>query len=68
MDALLKIPDVTNECEEFIHGFESLDGYPESDRNLLIPIMTRKLPAYEMRRIMMRSHDGTTWTLAELRY
>ena len=76
MDALLKIPVATNDvkklrslydaCEGYIHGLESLDVYPESYGDLLIPIVMKKLPE-EVRRIMLRSHDETTWTLADLR-
>ena len=76
MDALLKIPAATNDvkklrslydaCEGYIHGLESLDVYPESYGDLLIPIIMKKLPE-EVRRIMLRSHDETTWTLADLR-
>ena len=76
MDALLKIPAATNvvkklrslydACEGYIHGLESLDVYPESYGDLLIPIVMKKLPE-EVRRIMLRSHDETTWTLADLR-
>lgn len=76
MDALLKIPAATNDvkklrslydaCEGYIHGLESLDVYPESYGDLLIPIVMKKLPE-EVRRIMLRSHDETTWTLADLR-
>ena len=76
MDALLKIPVATNDvkklrslydaCEGYIHGLESLDVYPESNGDLLIPIVMKKLPE-EVRRIMLRSHDETTWTLADLR-
>ena len=72
MDALLKIPAATNDvkklmslydaCEGYIHGLESLDVYPESYGDLLIPIVMKKLPE-EVRRIMLRSHDETTWTL-----
>ena len=76
MDALLKILVETNDvkklrsfydvCEGYIHGLESLDVYPESYGDLLIPIVMKKLPE-EVRRIMLRSHDQTTWTLADLR-
>ena len=76
MDALLKIPAATNDvkklrslydaCEGYIHGLESLHVYPESYGDLLIPIVMKKLPD-EVRRIMLRSHDETTWTLAYLR-
>ena len=76
MDALLKIPAATNDvkklrslydaCEGYIHGLESLDGYPESYGDLLIPIVMKKLPE-KVRRIMLRSLDETTWTLADLR-
>ena len=76
MDALLKIPVATNDvkklrslydaCEGYIHGLESLGVYPESYGDLLIPIVMKKLPE-EVRRIMLRSHDETTWTLADLR-
>ena len=76
MDALLKIPSATNdvkklrslndECEGYIHRLESLDIFPESYRDLLIPIAMKKLPE-EVRRIMLRSHDETTCTLADLR-
>ena len=76
MDALLKIPAATNDvkklrslydaCEGYIHGLESLDVYTESYGDLLIPIVMKKLPE-EVRRIMLRSHDETTWTLADLR-
>ena len=76
MDALLKIPVATNDvkklrslydaCEGYIHGLESLDVYPESYGDLLIPIVMKKLPE-KVRRIMLRSHDETTWTLADLR-
>lgn len=54
MDALLKIPFVTNDvkklrslyhaCEGYIHGLESLDVYPESYRDLVILIVMKKLP------------------------
>ena len=54
MDALLKIPAATNDvkklrslydaCEGDIHGLESLDVYPESYGDLLIPIVMKKLP------------------------
>ena len=76
MDALLKIPSATNDvkklrslydaCEGYIHGLESLGVYLESYGDLLIPIVMKKLPE-EVRRIMLRSHDATTWTLADLR-
>ena len=76
MDALLKIAVARNDvkklrslydaCEGYIHGLESLDVYPESYGDLLIPIVMKKLPE-EVRRIMLRSHDETTWTLADLR-
>ena len=45
---------------------ESLGVYPESYGDLLIPIVMKKLPE-EVRRIMLRSHDEATWTLADLR-
>ena len=45
---------------------ESLDVYPESYGDLPIPILMNKLPE-EVRRIMLRSHEETTWTLADLR-
>ena len=76
MDALLKISSATNDvkklgslydaCEGYIHGLELLGVYPESYGDLLIPIVMKKLPA-EVRRIMLRSHDEATWTLADLR-
>ena len=76
MDALLKIPVATNDvkkltslydaCEGYIHGLELLDVDPESYGDLLIPIVMKKLPK-EVRRIMLRSHHETTWTLADLR-
>ena len=76
MDALLKIPAATNDvkrlrslydaCEGYVHGLESLDVYPESYGDLLIPIVMKKLPE-EVRHFMLRSHDETTWTLADLR-
>ena len=76
MDPLLKIPAATNDvkklrflydaCEGYIHGLESLEVYPQSYGDLLIPIVMKKLPR-EVRHIMLRSHDEMTWTLADLR-
>ena len=53
MDALLKIPNATNDvkklrslydaCEGYKHGLESLDVYPESYGDLLIPIVMKKI-------------------------
>ena len=53
-------------CEGYIHGLEALCFYPESYGDLLLPIVRKKLPE-EVRRVMLRSHDETTWTLADLR-
>ena len=76
IDALLKISPATNDvkklrslydaCEGYTHGLESLGVYPESYGDLLIPIVMKKLPE-ETLRIMLRSHDETAWTLADLR-
>ena len=73
---LLKIPAATKDvkklkslydaCEGYIYGLESLDVYPECYGYLLIPIVMKKLPE-EVRCIVLRSHDETPWSLADLR-
>ena len=76
MDALIKIPSATNDvkklrslydaCEGYIHGLEALCVYPESYGDLLLSNVMKKLPE-EVKRVMFRNHDETTWTLADLR-
>ena len=51
LGGMLKIPEATNDvenfyeaCEGYINGLESLDIYPEYYGHLLIPIAMKKLP------------------------
>ena len=49
-----------------MHALESLGVCPEYCGDLIIPIVMKKL-SEEVRRIMLRSHDQTPWTLVDFR-